>query len=195
MSLDHIEPQAVEIKQVEAGQHKLMPYIRLMRAAGIRVCLTGPAGCGKSYLPAQLAAELGLDFGLVPMTAGASTTWLTGAHTLDGFVTRPFIEIYENGGIFLFDEMDAADANMLLLVNNALVSGEFQNPANGTVVKKHPDFFEFAAMNTLGTGANRRYTGRTRLDLATLDRWGNGMVEMDYDQDLERRIFTSIISK
>jgi hypothetical protein len=189
-----VDVQELPTPKVEAGEHKLMSWCETLLAAGIPVALVGPAGCGKSFLPAQLADKRELPFGLVPMTAGASTTWLTGAHTLEGFITRPFVDIYENGGIFLFDEMDAADPNMLLLVNNAIANQEFQNPANGKILKKHEDFIPFAAMNTLGTGANRRYVGRERLDMATLDRWAQGMVEMDYDEALEKRIFESIIT-
>lgn len=191
--LGTVDPQRVQMPKVEAGEHKLTKTIRTLDAAGIMVALVGPAGCGKSFLPAQLAEQDDVPFGLVPMTAGASTTWLTGAFTLDGFITRPFVDIYENGGRFLFDEMDAADPNMLLLVNNALANGQFQNPANGRIIKKHENFVAMAAMNTLGTGANRRYVGRERLDMATLDRWATGMVEMDYDEGLEKRIFEAIL--
>lgn len=189
-----LDPEQIDTPQVEVGAHELLPWIKTLHAAGIMVALVGPAGCGKSYLPAGLAQELGVPFGLVPMTQGASTTWLTGAFTLDGWITRPFVEIYEHGGVFLFDEMDAADPNMLLLVNNALANDQFQNPANGKILKKHEEFIPMAAMNTLGTGANRRYVGRERLDLATLDRWAAGMVSMDFDHKLERRIFESIIT-
>lgn len=34
-----------------------------------------------------------------------------------------FVDIYENGGVFLFDEMDAVDSDTLPFVNQALANG------------------------------------------------------------------------
>lgn len=93
--------------------------------------------------------------------------------------------VYSGGGGFLFDELDAADENLLLLVNTALSNGYFSNTASGEIVYEHEDFIPIAAGNTIGVGAQRGYTGRNRLDDATLDRWNMGRVRVTLDPRIE----------
>lgn len=38
------------------------------------------------------------------------------------------MEFYEEGGVFLLDEVDAADANVLLVINQALANGHLPVP-------------------------------------------------------------------
>ena len=104
-------------------------------------------------------------------------------------VTSQFAHIYANGGVFLFDEMDAADENLLLLVNAALANGQFSNSATGEIVKQSPDFIPMAGMNTLGLGAGRDYNSRNKLDAATLDRWNAGRVQIRLDERVEEAVF------
>lgn len=109
-------------------------------------------------------------------------------------ITSQFVKIYGKGGIYLFDELDAGDENLLLLVNAALANGHFANPATGEIVEKHPDFIPMAGMNTMGLGSTRDHNARNRLDHATLDRWRMGRVIMKLDRDLARDVFNAIIS-
>ncbi|NBT36412.1 MAG: hypothetical protein EBT03_12915, partial [Betaproteobacteria bacterium] len=46
-----------------------------------------------------------------------------------------------------------------------------------------------SAANTMGLGANGRYTGRNRLDAATLDRWAMGRIRVHFDQLLAEFIY------
>ena len=106
-----------------------------------------------------------------------------------------FVKIYGGGGVFLFDEMDAADENLLLGVNAALANGFFANPATGELIEQHPDFIPVAGMNTLGLGSGRDYNARNRLDAATLDRWNAGRVQIALDPRIEESMFWSIINR
>lgn len=101
-----------------------------------------------------------------------------------------FVEFYEAGGVFLLDEIDAADANVLLAINQALANGHLPVPnrIESPQARRHPDFVLIAAANTFGNGANRMYVGRNQLDESTLDRFRIGQVVMDYDQQLEKSI-------
>src|SRR5262249_15667772 len=96
----------------------------------------------------------------------------------------------EEGGVFLFDEIDAADSNTLLVINSALANGTMcvPNRPQNPVAVKHPDFVCMAAANTHGTGASRQYVGRNQLDESTLDRFRIGQVEVDYNADLEKAL-------
>jgi MoxR-like ATPase len=148
--------------------------------------LVGPAGCGKTTMASQLAEALELQFASVCLTSGASETWLFGRQTPNGFVEGPFAKLYREGGVFLADEMDAADANLLLSLNTALSHSQIINPMSGETLVKHKDFIFVGAANTNGKGATQVYTGRTRLDAATLDRFV--IFNVDYDQELEKEL-------
>jgi len=170
--------------------HKLAAYVLKLARARVPIMLIGPAGTGKSRLLRDVAEllgnEMGMDFpyGETPMTAGATPSWLVGSYTLEGFRTRPFLEIYSAGGLFNFEEIDAADPNLLLVTNNALAADSFFNPANGEMYSKSGNFVAACTANTFGLGANRAYTGRERLDAATIDRWRMGRVLVQLDEEL-----------
>lgn len=165
-------------------------------AARKNIMLVGPAGCGKTYLAAKLAEALDLDFADQSCSAGLSesafTGWLlpVGKGGQFDYVSSPFIKLYENGGVFLFDEMDAADANLLTFLNKALANDSFYLPQRHTkpLVKRHPDFVAIGAANTYGHGADAMYVGRNQLDAATLDRFRVGMITMDYSKEVEQSI-------
>lgn len=190
----------IEIKRPDASAYKVPGHVRsefqeILTAAsvGINILLVGPAGCGKTHLAHQVAEALGRPFASVSCTAGMSESVLQG-WMLPGnggafeYVPSDFVTAYENGGVFLFDEVDAADPNTLLFINQALANGSFFLPQRkgATKVKRHADFVCIAAANTFGTGANSTYSGRERLDEATLDRFRAGIVQLDYDTKFER---------
>jgi MoxR-like ATPase len=154
--------------------------------AGMNAMLVGPAGCGKTTIAKQVSESLDLEFGSVCLTAGASETWLFGRQTPTGFVEGMFSKLYKNGGVFLADEMDAADANLLLAINTALANGLLYNPINGEQYPRHKDFYFIGACNTFGKGADHVYTGRNQLDGATLDRFI--IVQVDYNEKLETKM-------
>lgn len=105
-----------------------------------------------------------------------------------------FVRIYRDGGVFLFDEMDASEPNLLLLVNAALANGHFANAATGEMVARSRYFVPIAGMNTLGLGGDRAMVGREKQDGAALDRWAAGRTEILLDADLERKIFWETVA-
>lgn len=173
---------------LDSTHHKLTGYVAKLAEARIPILLVGAAGTGKSRLLRKLATEiLELPYGETPMTAGATPSWLLGRHTINGYQVSHFLEIYSNGGVFNFEEIDASDPNMLIVVNNALAlqpGEEFFNPVNGETYTRHPDFIPAATANTFGLGANAQYTGRERLDFATIDRFRMGRVVLSLDEKL-----------
>ena len=146
------------------------------------VMLVGPAGSGKTY-GAQVAAKaLGLDFGMIscgPMTTKGDLIGYRDAN--HHYEPTLFRLAYENGGLFLLDEIDAAHGGVLTLLNAALDGGQCAFPDG--MVQRHEDFRCVAGANTYGLGANRTYCGRNPLDGATRDRFV--FIDWEYDHALE----------
>ena len=182
--------------RIEGAVHPIFPEVLELASVREDIFLPGPAGCGKSHLAKQVADALGLRFGSISCSAGMSESQLLGRCVPAGeqgqfeFQGTQFLDCYENGGVFLFDEIDAADSNVLLVINSALANGHLSVPNrhDKPVAKRHPDFICIAAANTFGRGADRQYVGRNQLDESTLDRFRIGTVPMDYDESLERQL-------
>lgn len=159
----------------------------------VNILLVGPAGCGKTHTAIQVAKALNMPFASQSCSAGMSESifsgWLLpiGNNGKFAHVTVEFLKLYENGGVFLFDEIDGSDSNTLLFLNQALANKEFYLPQrfDNPRVVRHKDFVAIAAANTYGTGATAMYSGRNALDAATMDRFRCGIVPMDYSSVVE----------
>ena len=141
-----------------------------------------PAGAGKTTLASQAAEALQVPF----HSTGAllQKYELTGYMNAGGeYVATSFYDAYKDGGVFLFDEIDASNPTAVIAFNQALANKEYTFP-NG-VVTQHPDFYCIAAANTNGNGATANYK-RQALDGATLDRFAR--IELNYDTKLELRL-------
>jgi hypothetical protein len=160
------------------------------------ILLVGPAGCGKTFLGSLVAKELDFKFGSISCTAGMSEVNLTGRgvpNISDGsvrFQSTDFLQCYENGGVFLLDEMDAADPNLMLVLNSAIANGycDVPNRHDNPRAMRHENFVLISTANTFGHGADRTYVGRNQLDGATLDRYAIGTIECDYDLRVEKKL-------
>lgn len=195
--------------------HFLFGYALVLAENRQPIMLVGPAGTGKSHLAVQLADYLELPYGETPMSPGATRGDLLGRHTIGGmdraiaaaalsrteilesladgegsnggFIAAEFAECYGRGGLFNFEEIDAADAGMLIVLNNALASNRLYNSANGEMIDKSENFIAFSTANTFGLGANREFI-RERLDAATIDRWRMGRIIVPLDENVEESI-------
>lgn len=164
--------------------------------AGENIMLVGPAGCGKTFVAQLLADTIDRNFFAISCTAGMSEVHLIGRSVPNlktgksVFQGTAFLDAYENGGVFLLDEIDAADANLMMVLNAALSNGycNVPNREDNPVAKMHPNFVCIAAANTYGRGADRQYVGRNQLDASTLDRFAIGIIECDYDRTVESAI-------
>ena len=173
-------------------------FSKIISLAKIRqnILLVGPSGCGKTYLSLKVSEKLELQFGSQSCSAGMSESMLAGYLIPIGnggkfeYVASTFTKLYEEGGVFLFDELDAADENTLVFINQALANGSFYlaQRYNKRQFVKHPDFVAIAAANTYGHGESMIYSGRNQLDGATLDRFRAGIVEMDYSDKVEETL-------
>lgn len=165
--------------------HKMTQQIAEVCNLGIHQMLVGPAGGGKTTCCEKVSEILDLKF--YPMSVGPHTT----KSDLLGFIdaagnyhSTPLREAFENGGLLLLDEVDAANAGVLTIINALLANGYCSFPDG--VKHRNEKFRCICACNTYGRGADRQYVGRNQLDAATLDRFA--VVDFDYDEDMERTI-------
>jgi cobaltochelatase CobS len=194
------------LAKVEGSTHKMVhDCLKRIKANIKNILLVGPAGCGKTQLASDLAKSLGYSFGSVSCTAGMPEWHLVGRSTPNlttggsSYQASEFVTLYENGGVVLLDELDAADPNTLLVMNTALSNGFLSLPARTEKPRaiRHPNFILIGAANTMGYGATRQYVGRNQLDASTLSRFACAVIEMDYDRALEELLVqdTDILQK
>lgn len=181
----------VEIKtplgtlDLPASHHTALPEVVQILGAGLNLFLVGPAGSGKSTLAHQASEALGLTFQALSLGPTTPTSKLFGYMNATGdYVSTPFREAYENGGVILLDELDNGHPGLVAEINQATANG-YCAFADG-MVKRHADCRIVATGNTFGRGPDRLFVGRNILDAATLDRFVT--VEILVDEDLERAI-------
>lgn len=170
---------------VKGVKHSQLPSLINMVGAGLNVMLTGSAGSGKTHASAQVAEALGVKFYALSVGAQTSKSDIVGFIDAGGtYRSTPFRQAYEKGGVFVMDEIDAGNSNVLIQINSALSNGICSFPDKQ--VKAHKDFHFIATANTYGKGESMKYVGRNRLDAATLDRFT--IIHWNIDEKVERAI-------
>lgn len=194
-ALKDMQPTRLEVKLHDAPPvplglvHKQTERLIRYLSAGLNVYLYGPAGSGKTSVCEQVAAAFGLrafyaaklsdEFQLLGFMQPA-----TPMHPEGVCVRTAFRDAYEFGGVMLWDEFDASDANAVAALNMAIANKICAFP--DALVRMHPDFHLIAAGNTVLTGATEAFQARNQLDGATVNRFV--FLQFGYDDELERAI-------
>lgn len=183
-----IVPQRIEVVRVDGTvkdvgvQHVQFETLLRIVSQRINSWLVGPAGSGKTSAAHAVAQALNLDFYAKSVGPQTSESSLLGYYDANGrYVRTQLRDAFENGGVFLLDEVDAGNPAVLVVINALLANGDCAFPDG--VVKKHPDFVLIAGANTIGQGADRQYVGRQQIDAATLDRFA--FLPWSYDPRIE----------
>ena len=162
--------------------HKKYNEAKRLIEAGIPVLLTGDAGSGKSTLAREIARDMDLRFFSISLTRQTTLSHMLGFLSVNGtYIPSNLRDSFENGGLMLLDELDAGDANVLLCLNT-IENGYISFPDK--LVESHPDFRLVATSNP--QDQHQFYTGRSKLDGATLDRFD--IIDVDRDDNLEKSL-------
>jgi MoxR-like ATPase len=190
-------PRTIEVRNVETNsvvsvglQHEKFPQLlRAMQARDhkghrLNIWITGPTGSGKTSAAENAAKALGLAFGS-DGSLDADYKVLGFRNAAGEIISTQFLSIYENGGVYVADEIDNWQPSALLSLNAALANGWTASPRG--LIRRHPDACVIACANTWGLGATGDYVGRTRLDAASLDRF-QPKINWPIDERLEAAI-------
>lgn len=171
-------------EQRDAGrQHFLFELVLKTLSARCHPYLVGPAGSFKTSTCHAAANCLGMKFYAISVCAQTTKTDLLGFFVPGNgeYCPTDFRRAFEHGGVFVCDEVDNGNANVLAVLNAALANSSMAFPDG--MVTRHEDFCLIACGNTYGQGADRLYVGRNQLDAATLDRFA--FIDFPYDEGLE----------
>jgi MoxR-like ATPase len=186
-------PIVYEIKTPKGSKevrdvHFKFPLVMSCIVSRVPTALVGPAGSFKTSTVERIAEHLELPF------YSKSVSLQTGIHEFFGYqdangkyVPTLFRKAYEDGGVFLLDEFDAGNPNVLAALNQATANNSCAFADQ--MVPKHKDFVIVMAGNTFGHGATIEYVGRNKIDAATLDRFT--FIHFPYDEDLEHKLATN----
>lgn len=180
--------------------YKTDELLETLKTTGIAY-LVGPAGTGKSTLAMDACVAMFKTpkddfkfkehFAQISFSPDTTSGEMVGRSDINGaFHESEVVRVFRDGGLILFDEIDNADASMLVKLNTAIANGTFATPVG--LVKRNPNTVIVCTANTFGTGPDAMYVGRTRLDAATLDRFVLSTIEVDYDVKLEKKLMLGI---
>lgn len=193
-AIEQTKPREVAITTPDLGRkevgvvHKEFQTLLTVLSCGLHAYLVGPAGSFKTSSAEKAAETLELKCSAISVCQQTTAVALLGYMNATGeYVTTEFRKRYEFGGVFILDEIDNGNANVLAVLNSALSNGSCAFPDG--MVKRNKEFRLVATANTFGNGANAQYVGRCPLDAATLDRFET--IQWGYDSAMELAISTN----
>jgi len=195
-AIDRLRPKVTHVtlgnnerNELEGIQHNMFAKVLSTISRGNHLYLVGPAGTGKSTIAENASQALGLGFSSKSCSSQSTEASLLGyMSATGGYVGTSFRTAYETGQVFLLDEVDNGNPNILTVLNSAL-SNTFMSFPDG-MVSRHKNFVLVATANTFGNGATAEYVGRNALDKAFLDRFVS--LNIDYDADIEQAMLDSV---
>lgn len=179
--IDRQTEEKRDIGKTHKDYEKLLKIIEI----GLNVYIYGEAGNGKTHLCKQLAAGLNIPFYTLSVCSQTTKSDLIGYIDANGNkIETPLTIAAKNGGLFLLDESDGGNANVLNIIN--AITANHTISLHGETIEKHKNFRCIMSGNTILDGASRKYIGRNALDGALKNRfvfWNLGI-----DQELTREL-------
>jgi nitric oxide reductase NorQ protein len=157
--------------------------LRKAHKASLFVLIIGPKGTGKTSLVRKFTSDLHKELHSVNFSLRTRESHLVGSKTMNrgeiSFVEGILIKSMKNGGILYLDELNAAEADVLLRLDEALDDRRqiILKEAEGQVIKASQDWFVIATINPLSHAGTKelppqilsRFPVRIRLDYPPKD--------------------------
>jgi len=190
--LERLEIPSIEVKRIDKptikihNVHKQFKDALTLLQAGENLYLYGSPGGHKTTVGPQLAEALGVRFDGCSLSEQSPEYLVKGySSPIDGkYYGSTFVDFYENGGLFQWSELDAANDNFRVSLNTALDNG-FLSTDKG-LIKRHKDFYLIGDGNTCGRGAHPAFPSRTAFDAAFGRRFF--FLQWEYDWQLANHI-------
>ena len=118
----------------------------------------GPSGTGKTTKLIAIAGALGLPYLKVTGSRNIDEAYLFGKYVLKNgstvFEYGPLTKVMKYGGVFIFDEINMIDGDVLSSLNDLLDGSRMKVLDSGEVIKAHPNFRFAESMNIGYAGTN-----------------------------------------
>jgi hypothetical protein len=178
--------------------HNAMPDLMFNIINGIHTYLPGPPGSGKTHSAIQCIRELGGEYAAISFGPTTPESRLTGGMTANGEFFEPALlklirssmEKPDTIHSMILDEMDNGHGGIQATLNSLLANGEMTAP-NGDHLVVGKNLVFIACANTYGTGPTAEFSGRNKLDAATLDRFD--YLPWDTDESVETALVHAVI--
>jgi hypothetical protein len=166
---------------VPFGAYKELEKI-IKSALFFPVFITGHSGNGKSSQVIQICAKLNKPLMRLSITKQSDKDELIGCKTLvDGNIVvqeGPVLTAMRNGCVLLLEELDTADAGIIMALQGILEGKPYYFAQSGEYIYPAPGFNVIATANTKGKGSDDgRYMGTNVLNDAFLERFGETYVQ------------------
>lgn len=197
------DEQLVPLAAPYRFRQDLLPDLALAIRLDANVLLVGPPGTGKTSLPVQIAAAKRQPCIRFNCDGETRVHHLRGQQrpaAVDGVLTLAFhhgrlVEAMRAGHWVVFDELDAAPANVLFALQPVLEEGSrtIDIPETGETVAAHPAFRVFATGNTIGarSRARAKHAGTSPMNTALVDRFSM-LIEVTYPSREEENEIVSL---
>src|SRR2546427_4503596 len=161
---------------------------------GLFVLIIGPKGTGKATLVRKFAFEMKKDLDSVNFSLRTRESHLVGSRTLDkgeiSFVEGVLVKSMRSGTILYLDELNAAEADVLLRLDEALDDRRqiVLKEAGGELIEATKEWFVIATINPLS------HVGTKELPPQVLSRFPV-RIKLDYPpEEIELKIVKNYVS-